>query len=484
MTAEELLNEEEIAYFVETHQGAAAERVRCAAQYLADKPDGLKALKKILPALDDNVIKVFFSYKKKDEDVAIKIMELLRIHSAEKLQITSMADFEKDIAGKPFRDFIREEIQRTNWFILLLPDPSDGWDWCLYEAGLFEAQNTTADRLICIHHPNTGVPSQIEEYQAVPAKIEDMEDFLRGIYIVENPIPGMKPLNHAIESELRKMAEEIVSAIRAPRKSTIRQTFPAWVELKINQTQELTDENALDRASVVACNNEALRLFHFLHNPRIWGRLRANVAESDSRWRAELCRTLKAISEGVMFEPVQAVFKAQNGKIYRPLACAVDRLGEEDAPIERFHVAFIEEIGVLDSTSFPIGMSVLSSLLRFSFRFRWEVLERFSKEGMTENDVAKLENALLRMRADWYSRGNTDFSIVLPYFPPAKAARVNEMMQLWRTVSNNDGCGTLDVAIRNKDVKNIPGLLKPLIPLSQEFLELAADAFSDMIAGK
>jgi hypothetical protein len=484
VTPEELLNETEIAHFVATHQGAVGERVRCASLCLAGKPDDLQALKKILPALDENVVRVFFSYKKKDEDVATKIMELLRIHSADKLQIISMADFERDIAGKPFREFIREEVQRANWFILLLPDPSDGWDWCLYEAGLFEAHNTSADRLICIHHPNTGVPSQIEEYQAVPAIIQDMEAFLRGIYIGEDPIPGMKALNHAIESKLRKLAEEIVSAIRAPRKSIIRQTFPAWVELRINQTHDLTDEHTLDQASIVACNDEALQLFHLLHNPRIWGRLRIHVAESDSRWREEICKTLKAITEGERFEPVQAVFKARNGKIYRPVACAVDRMGEDDGPIERFHVAFIEEVGVLDSASLPMKLSVLSSVLRFSFRFRWEVLEPFSREGMTEADITKLENALLRMRADWYSRGINDFSAVLQCFPTDKAARVREIMELWHTIRNSEGSGTLDIAIRDKDVEKIPCLLKGLIPKSQEFLELAADRFSVMVAGK
>ena len=48
-----------------------------------------------------------------------------------------MEDFCK-LAGKPWRNKIREEIHRANWFILLLPDPSEDWDWCLYETGMFE----------------------------------------------------------------------------------------------------------------------------------------------------------------------------------------------------------------------------------------------------------------------------------------------------------------------------------------------------------
>ena len=481
----ELLNEPVIAQFIATHQGATAESVRRAAEYLKNQnsPDALDALKKILPALDERSVKVFFSYKKKDEDAAKNIIEQLKIHSAEKLQICSMADYGVQIVGQSWRNAIRKDISSANWFMLLLPDPTDDWDWCMYETGLFEAHRTSSDRLICIYHPDSRLPSQLEGYQAVRATIPEMEDFLKGLFMGDDQVPGFKALNRAIEPDISSLAKEIVDTIRPPRKNVIRQTFPAWVELSINKN-DLTDDFALDQAAVVDCNDEALQLFHFLQRPKSFEILRSKVLETDSRWRIELSKAIKAIGEGEMFEPVQAVFKSRNGKIYRPVACAVDRIGDTEGPIERYHVAFVEEVGALDSSSFPKQMTVLSSVLRFSFRFRWEVLEPFSSGTMSESDVMKLENTLLRMRADWFSRGMTDFSAVLQCFSDDKAKRIGEIMRQWQKARNAEGTGAIDVAIQNKDVAAIPGLLRDFLPLSQEFLELAADRFSEMIAGK
>lgn len=479
MTAEELLKDPEIAQFMQTHQGATAERVSRAARNLAGRSDDLKALKKVLPALDEKTIRIFFSYKKKDEHTALTIMDQLRVHS-DKLQICSMADFTSDIAGRPYRDFIHEQINRANWFVLLLPDPSDDWDWCLYEAGLFEANITSADRLICIHHQDIRVPSQISGYQAVAATIPDMEDFLRGLFLREGQLPGLKAINAAIEPKIPELAQTIVAAIRPPH-NIIRRTFPAWVELKLGALDP-ADGDALDQAAIAACNNEALQLFHFLRKPQTWGKLRSNITSSDGRWLVELGRTIGAIRDGQMFEPIQAVFNAPDGKIYRPIACAVDRFGGTDGLIDRYHLAFVEEVSEFDHSALPANISMLASVLRFSFRFRWEVLEPFSKAKMVEEDVIKLENTILRMKADWYSRGIRDFSAVLQCFPAAKAERIAKIMQQWQLLNNKNETGTLDVAMNNKDVAAIPGILQSAIPLSQEFLEIAADRFSEIVA--
>jgi hypothetical protein len=88
----------------------------------------------------DNVVKVFFSYKKVDERAATTIVEALNENAADKLDITYMAGFTEQFAGQRWRDQISKGVRSANWFILLLPDPSDELDWCLFETGLFEAQ--------------------------------------------------------------------------------------------------------------------------------------------------------------------------------------------------------------------------------------------------------------------------------------------------------------------------------------------------------
>ena len=209
---DQLLAEPELAKFIETNQVAVG-RITQAAELLVEKDDALKALKKLLPALTEKEIYVFFSYKKKDELAAETIVGLLRKNSAGKIKITYQKDFTEEYVGKRWRAKIREEIHRANWFILLFPDPSDDWDWCLFETGLFEAQLTSADRLICLHHPDTKIPDPIEGYHAVSATIPEVEKFLRMIFLNDNPVYGLKPINESMNpQEITTLSKEIVDA--------------------------------------------------------------------------------------------------------------------------------------------------------------------------------------------------------------------------------------------------------------------------------
>ena len=183
---EELINHSDITQFVATHQGDA-EAVRRAAVVLANEPDAPAALRKVLPALSEKIVKIFFSYKSKDKSAAQSIVKVLKDNSANKLQITFQREFTEEIAGRQYRKHIRNRVQQANWFILLLPDPSDELDWCLYETGQFEAQYTSADRLICLHHPDTALPSQVDGYHAVSATTPDMVQFLQMVYVQPDP---------------------------------------------------------------------------------------------------------------------------------------------------------------------------------------------------------------------------------------------------------------------------------------------------------
>jgi hypothetical protein len=349
---EEILAEPEIAQFLETHQGAA-KQIKYAIELLADEPDAKAAVKKLLPALDQNVVFVFFSYNYRDERAAEVVVNVLRKYSAGKLRIAYQADFAKKITGRKWRENILTEVRRANWFILLLPDPSDDWDWCLYEAGLFDRPATSADRLICLHHPDIQIPDPIKDYHAVPANISDVENFLQMVYVHDHPVPGMEPINRNIEQQtLRAMAKEIVNAIPAPRKAVVHRIFEPWMQLKVENAAELLNEDDLDDALIVSADKQTLHLFGYSVQPETWGELRSGVTESAEvpHWRYELCDAIRRIAQGRKFDPIQAVFHTNDGKTYRPVVYAIDRLGlSESAAIETYHIIFTEELGAVDT---------------------------------------------------------------------------------------------------------------------------------------
>jgi hypothetical protein len=394
-----------------------------------------------------------------------------------------MEDFCK-LAGKPWRNKIREEIHRANWFILLLPDPSEDWDWCLYETGMFEGDLTSADRLICLHHPDTKIPDAIKDYQAVSATVPEISAFLRMIFVDKDPIPGMEPINRSIDNDIDKIAKEIVDAIRPPKAVRERYLFGPWIKLEVPGATGLQSESDLDSATILEANTKALELFDWeARRPTTWGELKSGVEDLkvDSRWLKELFHVIRKISSGRGFRAIQAVFHA-HGAMYRPLVFAIDKNGNASAA-EVFHITFVEEVGAFDSTAMPQGLSTLVTLLSMAFRFRWEVLEQFTKRGLTESDVERVSNVLARLEQDSASRGIVDQFAVVSLFPPEQAQRINEMFVKWGQLRDPiDRQGKLDVAIRNKDPGQVSALLKEMTSINQEFLKIAANRFSEVVA--
>ncbi len=487
---EEILSRPDVKEFMETHQGAAA-RVKKAVTLLVNKnevKDEIESIKKLFTALTNNSVSVFFSYKKKDESAAKEIVTVLRKFAGERLKITYAAEFKGDIVGKHWRSKIREEIHHANWFILLFPDPSDDWDWCLYETGLFESQFTSADSLICLHHPDTKIPNPIEGYQAVSATIPDVEAFLDTVYRKDNPVFGLDAINpHVDDKDIEACAKRIVDAIRPPKSCIVQNIYEPWVLLKFENLLNLHGKKDLDKALLLNANKEALDLFDFDQKPKTWGDLTSSLPKAngnfvDDRWQEELFHVIKKISEGRKFTPIQAVFKTMGDKLIRPVIYAVDRMKCLNGNIVSFQITFSEDVGVVDNSSIPENVSVLASYLRFAFRFRWEILEKYTVGNLSEEDVERLYNSMERIRTDAKSRGIAGIDAVLPVFDSDQMKKIQDMYQDWYQASNPQRIGELDLAIANKETGKITEILKRFVAPSQEFLEIAANRFSELVS--
>lgn len=410
------------------------------------------------------------------------IVKTLRKYSADKIEIIYQDDFPKS-SGKEWRKLISEAIKKSNWFILLLPDPSEDWDWCLFETGLFEAQRQSGDRLICLHHPQTEVPDQINIYQAISAEVPKVKAFLETMFIDEGPIPGMKAINTAIEDDIDDIANQIVSAILPKKTKYYRQIFEPWISIKAPPKENGSHDSHIDNIVIDDSNPEALELFEFIRQPATWGELQSGLSvENDGRWREEFSAAIKRVGDGRKWSPVQSVFQAQSGKIYRPTIHGVDRLGGRDGPIVNYHITFTEEVLGVDTSVMPENLLKLGTVLRFAFRFRWEILEKFTKQPLTEADVERVENAFARMQAEWESRGGVQRDDLFDIFPKGEARdRFEEMSKNYALLRNPEKTGGLDIAIEKKDADKVQELLITLLPVNQEFLELATDAFAELV---
>jgi hypothetical protein len=472
-----VLDNPRVARFLEENRNAT-DAVNRAVQILSGKPDLDAALAKLLPALGNKIINVFFSYKRKDENTANEIIQILRQLSAEKLNIVHQGEFEQ---GTNWRDAIKNGVETANWFILLLPDPSDDWDWCFFETGLFVAQATSADRLICLHHPNIDRPSQISDFESVPATQGDVERFLRMALVEDNPISGLTALNKAVENSISDHATEIVNAIRPPSRLH-REIFEPYVELRIPNARDLASADDLDGATILESNSQVLDIFDYIEQPATWSKLHKTITTNtdDHRWREELFHVIRKIGSKRKFFPVQAVFQSRNGKMYKPVVNAVNRNGER-GPIESFCIIFAEEVGAFDDTQTPKQIALVGKILRYTFRFRWEILEKYTKQPLTVDDVECIDNTLRRIKVDVESRGINSPEELVDSFPQANRPQIMQMLEKWLAARNPNGTGTLDLAIENKDPDKAQAILKEFIPINQEFLEIASRHLASLI---
>jgi hypothetical protein len=462
------------------------ERIQKAAQILAKEENAVKATLEAARAIINRRINVFFSYKSQDEDSAREIVEELRFYAAEKLKITFAGEFPEEIPGARWSREIRDAIQKAHWLILLLPDPSVEWDWCLFETGMFSAHMVSdkVNKLICLHHPaHTKLPPQINDFQAVKADPADIEAFLTKIFVKDHPVPGMEAINPAVKKRLPEIAAKIVRAVKPRHIRLDRQILDRYVLVKIPDARNLSGPEDLDAAQILEIDDQTLGLFGKVGMPRTWAELIENVVaeDADNRWVREIAAAAKKAAGKNAFGPIQATFKGVNsGKLWRPLLHAIDRSGSDT--IESFMILFLEEVGVGLTHHIPETTQALISCLRLTFRFRWEIINRY-KADMTADQIQELKDSLDRIETEGKSRGNLNPEMLIKSFGPDQAvsAKIEAMFNKWAEYRNDERTGKLDLAIRDKNVEEIMRILNKVAVMNAEFVTLAIERIEKLM---
>lgn len=482
-------------------------KITKAAELLKDEPNAAGLAKTAVDALLANQgkgrVNVFFSYKIKDKEKAGKIVETLEKLTRGRLNITWAQDF---AAGEVLPETIRDAILEAHWFVLLLPDPSEDWDWCLFETGMFRGvmRSTKLNKVFCLRHYLNDQPGQIGEFLSVVARPDDPSDinntFLSKICSEEDFFPGMGQLCPFVTpDEISSAAAEINSVIFPPerRKERKRRRFEPFARIRLNlpmdqnsirnlsskDMEKLLNDAKFDWISDedLGTNGEARRIFGWIDQPETWGTLVSSAieGETDRRWVGELCSALKQAAIGMTFTPVQATFQAANAekKIYRPILYAVER--SADNSIAAFLIIFVEDVGgtATHPSHVPIkGYVELISSIRLCYRFRWEIVEPFHRIS-NDNDIIALKEALNRVMKENKSRGKHELDELHTFFEGAEDRRVDELRGMFLNCVQK-----LPVLMENRDLEGLRTLLTNFAPHNQEYLKLSTKLFADMNA--
>lgn len=458
-----------------------AARVLCENDGKAPVEDIVAGVKKSMTALSKGRIRVFLSYKAEDEPTADKIVAELRTYAAGKLQITHMRSFRKQDVGRNWYDRICDSVRQSNWFILLLPDPSVDKDWCLFESGMFRGRLLPGDRLICLHHSsisNSKLPPQLNRFQSVAANKKSVEDFLRALYLEPDAVPGMDPINPYIEPKIPEIAAAITTAIQPPRAEIERHYRDQYLMLEIEDPKDLKNIEELRPARVRETNKDSTRVFGMEEPPETFGDLLDHLPqEDDTQWLRELRAVVQHEAKKESFYPINATFRGTNGKIYRPHLHAVE---VRPASPDRFHILLIEDVESSPFNSVPHSLRILALSLRFAFRFRWEVIEPFCDISLDSAKVQKLDHAIHRIEADAEANALTEPELILRQFSDREAHSIARMFETWAELRTAERTGSLDVAIESNDVEFIAQTLQRLRPMCVHYLDILTTRFAQV----
>ena len=344
--------------------------------------------------IPDDRFRVFVSHKHEDHALADTVKEALEGLSSTIECFVSGTDIG---AATDWNLEIRQELARSHLLVLVFTNPSQNWDWCLYEAGLFtrfEADEVCA--VVSLFHPGGSPPRPLSNLQGVPADNKRVEAFLSRLChetwrVSDDWLRG--PLAPGVEPpQIEASAARIVGAFQAALSSDDVHHPCHRVVLDLRHLPSVMS-GIPDDARVIdgrdATSEYTLSLFRAAggRRTRTWGELVAAVAEEDwdTAWRDQLDRRFAAALRGELFPPTTTTLRAfdperQQRRYYRPILYEVVRSGptfdgvgagsEDRRPIQL--------TVVFDPQPAPSqGGGTALNLLRTSARFATEVFGVF-----------------------------------------------------------------------------------------------------------
>ncbi len=164
-----------------------------------------------------NTLKIFLSHKHEDAYTALRIKEILkRLADDKKLEVFLSQD--DIVAGDNWFDRIRRSLGSSNLLLLLFTDVTKSWDWCLYEAGLFQNLDSGREdfrRVVCLTGTEK-IPGPLKHLQAVNANPKSVTRFLKDLYLGKALTGFSEPLSSWLKNfpeTLEHSANEITDLI-------------------------------------------------------------------------------------------------------------------------------------------------------------------------------------------------------------------------------------------------------------------------------
>jgi hypothetical protein len=441
---------------------------------------------------------VFFSHKVEDQKVTHAIIDLIDRHT-ERVRCFMSKNIEK---GTNWRQTIAEQLTLSSFLVLVFTDPNEDWAWCLYETGFFDAltriPNTMHTRRIyCLHHASNPPPSPIADLQTVPAKIEDVSQWLKELFnhtlqtkeVFRDDIPQVASQICELFSRERKPIYSAKSIEIIVRCSSFKSPDDLPEDTIIEGDQQLMGEVFGTNTSKIDWKSAKERFAKF-----------PNSSEANLNALKEISNALYKIHDNSRVRPIQGtIFVEQGPKRYRPVISYAKELSVDLISCE---ILLIEEVGgPLQNVDKRLGALLTS--IRMAVRIRWEIIRPFVFDG----NIERLARDPRRLRFDLQTclnnifieaefRGNYSENDVWSAFESsADRSKIDAIIndwkplysKIWRSLGFNDVAETFgeisDQPFTDQDIASLGAGLHELAQMNSDFLDMAV-ARADVLVGR
>ena len=186
-----------------------------------------------------DTLNIFISHKDEYETAARTIKGILS-----RLGGNSVKCFisEEIPAGDDWYQWIGDRLAESNVLLLLFTEPSASWDWCLYEAGLFQSiGGNDFRRVICLHSPQSEPPRPLKHLQAVATDADKVKQFLKDLFGGTALTGHAAPINEYFAQDNDAVTREAFAICSVFNPVSRRKVhFNKFIELHVERPKEIT----------------------------------------------------------------------------------------------------------------------------------------------------------------------------------------------------------------------------------------------------
>lgn len=429
-------------------------------------------------------LRIFISHKGKDKIAAEKITDALELYGATNLKIFIS---ERISPGVHWAAEIYDNLKQTDWLLLLYTDPSEEWDWCLFEAGFFAASIVDPKRrLICLHTLDDPPPMPLRGWQTVPVTDGNkMEKFLKLLFGEINP-----KLTES-KNKLHELADLIAKAFQLKvRRKTKSKWFTRYVTLSMDaaQVKELIQTGRVSRDVLCGLKEkESVNIFGYGTGECTMEKLEEGLEEHyKESWLKAFGESLRAASLNKSPIPlIPILYSPSTQRDYHVILHCLHRFS--DGSFE-FHLLFIEKT---PENEMEQGSELrrLGNMLKLGRAFRWKILTKFRRAIsvlMQKKDKEKeIENCLedLKLSMDWVVGESQRLDIltaddVVSMFEKAEDIREigNAMEKIWPKLFEDMYAGFED-----SDLTKVRNTIDEMLVANKDYMIRAAGRYKELM---